>query len=734
MAKNFSLPHCELAVIWHRNWPFWQVLLRVAEKIIWQIPKKIFHASMNFTSLCTQCTGGCQGCDPFDQCHSSNAVEPFELNMLGKIAAAIRGLVMDMVATARSGHLGMALGCAEIGAVLFGKYLRCDPARPQWVDRDRFVLSAGHGSALLYACLHLSGHAISLEDLTQFRQNNARTTGHPEFNPDCGIECSTGPLGQGVANAVGMALARKKLRAQLGQSAGLLQGKIVCLAGDGCLQEGVALEAIGLAGHWQLEDLILIYDSNGNTLDGSLTRAQSHGPADLFLDQGWGVQEIDGNDLAAIIRAFGQARVANGKPQLILARTLIGKGIRAIEGSSLAHGCEPGLAHIDSARQDLELGAKFQVDPEVCNYLKLIQMSRHQDYETWFYNYENELQKNPDVGLIFMEGQVHGTDLLTRMPAFPADPMATRTAVGQILDNLANYDPCLLSASADLFDSIQNAIGGGGLFSSANPTGRNIEFGVREHSMAAILNGLAYDGTFRPIGSTFLAFANYLYPALRMSALARLPIGFIFSHDSLMVGADGPTHQPVEALPSLRLIPNVHLFRPADAEEAVAAVAHWVDRRDGPTVLIVSRQPLPLLSCLPSDGRRRGAARGAYVLLHEKDELKLILLATGSEVSLCCQVSQNFPSCRVVSMPCKELFELQEADYRREVLPLGRDGILVVEAARAAGWERYGSEVLSVEGFGQSMDGKQLMAAHGFSPESLGARVRARLSGSDSRE
>lgn len=690
------------------------------EKRIWQVLKKLFYGAMNFTHLCSQCSAldGCGSCVPSDRS---------ELEMFKKIATTIRGLVMDMVSAAKSGHLGMALGCAEIGAVLFGKYLRCNPVRPRWIDRDRFVLSAGHGSAFLYACLHLSGHAISLDDLAQFRQGNGKTTGHPEFNLDCGIECSSGPLGQGVANAVGMALARKKLKARLGSSASLLRGKVICLAGDGCLQEGVALEAISLAGHWKLEDLILIYDANGTTLDGSLSRSQSQPVADLFLDLGWGVQEIDGHDCDAIVRAYGRARIAGGKPQLILARTVIGKGIPAIEGSSAAHGFESGLAEIGKAKIALGIEGNFCPSDEVQQYMRTLGLQRQHDYELWFYDYENELKKNPSAAILFEDDPLSGADLLANFPAFSTEVLATREAVGQILNHVGGRDDRLLSASADLFASARNYLDGGGDFSSTNSEGRNLEFGVREHAMGAVLNGLAYEGTFRPIGSTFLAFADYLRPALRMGALAQLPVGLILTHDSPMVGPDGPTHQPVEALPALRLIPNLDVFRPADGEEAVAAIGHWIDRRDGPTVLVLSRQPLPFLSHLTGEERRQGARRGAYVVWYERSELKLVLLATGSEVSLCCRVAEDFPSCRVVSMPSREVFERQGPLYRREILPLDRSGIMVVEAARAAGWEGYGSETVSVETYGRSMDGRQLMAEMGFSLEALRARVAQRL-------
>lgn len=665
----------------------------------------------------------CSLCSHPESCSFGDYLSDEEVKVLSAAARISRGLVLDMVARARSGHLGMALDAAEIGAVLFGKYLRCCPlgAGPRWLDRDRFMLSAGHASAFLYAWLHLAGYPISLDDLKAFRQGNSKTTGHPEFAYSLGIECSSGPLGQGVANAVGEALAQKKAQKSWGE---LLQGRVICLAGDGCLQEGVAMEAVTLAGHWHLDNLILIYDANGSTLDGPIEDSQSQDVVDQFLSLGWGVQTVDGSNLRQFAAAFVGARAARGKPQLILAKTIIGKGFVGQEGTHQMHGCDGLLDRIAAVKENLGLEGSFIVPGEIRAYFSRLQQERRVDYENWFFKFEDFLAREEKAFLPGLTGRTFDGKQLLEGIAPLDETLSVREAMHETLNFWASRDESLLVGSADLFASIRNDIVDGGDFSSENWQGRNIHFGVREHAMGAIANGLAYDGAFRVVVSTFLSFSNYLFPAVRMAALAGLPVGFLFSHDSLAVGPDGPTHQPVEALPALRLVPRLNVFRPADGEETVAAVAQLIDSTDEPVAFVLPRQKLP---SLPGDPlfRRRGACRGGYILVREKARCDIILLATGSEVSLACQAAEKL-GCRVVSMPCRELFEKQSEVYRMEVLSPGVP-VLVLEAAAAADWWRFGDDVLSVEDFGRSMDGDELMKSRGFSIECVLDRARKLL-------
>jgi transketolase len=524
--------------------------------------------------------------------------------LLGKAANQARGLAIDAVHACSSGHLGLPLGAAEIGAVLFGHALVHNPERPQWINRDRFVLSAGHGSMFLYAWLHLSGYDVPLEQVRKFRSLHSVTPGHPEFRETPGVESTTGPLGQGIGNAVGMALAGKMAAARFNTPEHtLLDYHVVCLAGDGCMQEGVAMEAVAFAGHQQLDNLILIYDANDVTLDAMAAKTQSENAALRFKSIGWDVQTIDGHDLAAILKAFNKAKkTKSGRPQLIIARTQIGRGIPEVAGTAKGHG-EGGAKFADSARAGLGLPADqhFFVSDDVRAYFDGHRQRLIRACNKWSRMQKAWRAANPALAELLDSAAPDrapaAAALLEAVPAFPADAkLATRAAGRDVLQPLAAKLPLLIGGSADLYGSTLNYIAADKDFEPACRTGRNVRFGIREHGMAAIANGIAYDGTFRPSIATFLVFADYSRPAMRIAALARLPVVYIYTHDSIGVGEDGPTHQPVETIAGLRVIPNLDVIRPADPEETAGAFASALARTDGPTLLALTRQALPTLN------------------------------------------------------------------------------------------------------------------------------------------
>ncbi|WP_395739497.1 transketolase family protein, partial [Prosthecobacter sp.] len=559
--------------------------------------------------------------------------------LLAQAANEARGLAMDAVHKCSSGHLGLPLGCAEIGAVLFGQNLQCDPADPKWLNRDRFILSAGHGSMFIYSWLHLSGYDLSIEEVSKFRVMGSHTPGHPESFETGGVECTTGPLGQGIGNAVGFALSGKMAAAKYNTAEHtILSNHIIALAGDGCLQEGVAREAVAFAGHNKLDNLILIYDSNDVTLDAMAKVTQDEDTAAIYTAMGWDAVTIPGNDLEAILSALETAKKNdNGRPKIIIARTLIGKGIPEVAGTAKAHG-EGGAKFVDSAKKGLGLpeGTHFYVSDETKAYFADLKNKRAAIHGEWNKVYLAWSAANPELAKQLDAARAHkqtAADLLKLIPEYPAEgKAATRNSGGEILNHLAKAIPYLVTGSADLFGSTKNYIKDGGDFSPSNPTGRNIWFGIREHAMAAICNGMAYDGLFLASGATFLVFADYCRPSIRLAALSKLPVTYIFTHDSVGVGEDGPTHQPVETVSGLRVIPNLDVIRPGDAEEAAAAFAAAFSRNDGPTLLALSRQDLPHQGIASAATRREGTLKGGYILVKETAPLEAIVLATGSEV------------------------------------------------------------------------------------------------------
>ncbi len=646
------------------------------------------------------------------------------VEVLSRAANEARGLAMDAVEASKSGHLGLPLGCAELGAVLYGHALQHNPDVPRWINRDYFILSAGHGSMFLYAWLNLSGYDVPMEEIRRFRQLHSKTPGHPEFFETPGVECTTGPLGQGVGNAVGVAVAAKMAAAHFNTPEHkIFDQHVICLAGDGCLQEGVSAEASAFAGHFGLDNLILIYDANAVTLDAMASATQSEDTGKRFQAYGFDVQTLDdGSDMEAFLRALNRAKKRdNGKPQMIIARTLIGKGIPEVAGTAKAHG-EAGAKFVEASRRNLGLpDDRYFVSEETRAYFSAHKKTLLRHYKRWAKMFDAWQQANPERAQKLQDAidKKVPEDLLAQMPAFPTDAkLATRKAGSEVLQPLAKAMPFFISGSADLHGSTLNYIEGGEDFSRENHTGRNIRFGIREHGMCAIMNGIGYHGVFRASGATFLTFADYCRPSIRLSALSKLPNIYIFTHDSIGVGEDGPTHQPVETVSGLRVMPQIDIIRPADPEETAGAFAAAAQRTDGPTLLSLTRQAVPMLNDIDVNLRREGVARGGYIARRETGELNLILLSCGSELQHAIAAAKELgEGTRVVSMPCFERFERQSTEYREEILPAACRRRVAIEAGVPHLWYQYvglDGKVLGLHRFGLSAPGDQVMKEFGM--------------------
>ena len=652
--------------------------------------------------------------------------------LLQLAARDARGLAIDAVTACKSGHLGLPLGAADVGAVLFGHALQIDPSSPRWINRDRFILSAGHGSMFLYSWLNLSGFDLPLDQIKKFRVLHSITPGHPEFHETPGVEATTGPLGQGVANAVGFAMSGKMAASRFNTPEHtILDNHVVVLAGDGCLQEGVSGEASSLAGHLGLDNLILIHDANRVTLDAMLDVSQSEDVGARYRAYGWDVQEIDGHNYEAILAAYEKAKTAKGKPQLIVARTMIGQGIPQVEGTNKAHG-EAGVKFADESRKRLGLPEeKFFISPEVTAYFAALKVKRAEAHAAWEENYAAWRSANGELAALLDSGiKQEVPDLLTAIPIFPVDEsIATRKAGSIVLQPISKAMPLLVSGSADLFGSTLNYIEGGGDFTRENNEGRNIHFGIREHAMCAIMNGYAYDGIFRPCGATFLVFSDYGRPSIRVAALAKLPVTYIFTHDSVAVGEDGPTHEPVETVAALRAIPGLDVIRPADPEETAGAYAAALEHTDGPTLLSLCRQNVPNLKEIPIDVRRRGVFRGAYIARKETAVLEIILLSSGSELHVALEAATTLGAgTRVVSVPCMERFERQDAAYREEVLPSSIRKRVSIEAGISDPWFRFvglDGKTVAIDRFGLSAPGATVLKELGITADAVVAAARS---------
>jgi len=660
---------------------------------------------------------------------------PLNVEVLAKASNIARGLAIDAIHKCSSGHLGLPLGAAEIGAALYGNALVHNPAEPRWINRDRFILSAGHGSMFLYSWLHLSGYDLPLEELKNFRQLHSKTPGHPEFRETPGVETTSGPLGQGIANAVGFAISGQMAAARFNTAEHtIIDSHVIVLAGDGCMQEGVAMEAAAIAGHQKLDNLILIYDSNDVTLDAAANKSQSENVVARFKAIGWDVQTIDGHDLAAIVKAVNKAKkTKTGKPQLIVAKTIIGKGIAEVQGTSKGHG-EGGAKFADAARAGLGLPADqhFFVSDEVKAYFADHKARLGRAYKKWVKTFEAWKAANPEKAALLATAGQNGSaeELMAKIPAFPLDAkLATRAAGKDVLQPVAAALPLFVSGSADLYGSTLNYIASDKDFEPANRAGRNIRFGIREHAMASINNGIAYDGIFRTSCATFLVFADYSRPAMRIAALAKLPVTYIYTHDSIGVGEDGPTHQPVETVSGLRVIPNLDVIRPADPEETAGAFAAAATRADGPTLLALSRQAVPMLNDIPVQTRREGVLRGAYVAVKETAELTHILLASGSEVQLAIAAAKQIGAgVRVVSVPSFERFNRQSAEYKAELLPASCRKRVAIEAGVTGLWYQYvglDGKVIGIDRFGISAPGNTVFKELGITADAVVAAAKA---------
>lgn len=656
-----------------------------------------------------------------------------DIDILEKIAGTIKQLSIESIQKASSGHPGMPLGCAELAAYLYGYVLRYNSKDSRWVNRDRFVLSAGHGSALLYSCLHLAGFDVNLEDLQQFRQLQSRTPGHPEFRETDGVEATTGPLGQGVGNAVGMALSLKMLGARFNQPANsIFDAKVYCLAGDGCFMEGVSHEACSFAGSLGLDNLVLIYDYNEIILDGTLHDVSIEDTKQRFLAYGWDVFETDGHDFESLHQVFTQIKKSQCKPTLIIAHTIIGHGSPK-EGTNKAHGSPLGEDGVAQTKSFWHLPEeKFFVPSAVKMFFAAKQQEGKKLQEEWQERFRVWSKQAPEQHQEYLrliqEISIQELEEILNLIDMP-ESIAGRAASNKVIQVLAEDIPSLVGGSADLSSSDGTWIAKEGTISASDFLGRNIRYGVREFGMGTIMNGLAYSQVFRPFGGTFLVFSDYLRSAIRLAALSKLPVIYQFTHDSIFVGEDGPTHQPIEQIMSLRAIPGLRVIRPADANEVKGA---WLAALEsaGPTALILSRQNLPTLK-ETKRSFREGVRKGAYILVKEEgDRPDYTLCASGSEVHLAIEVAQSLMALdkrvRVISFPCWELFERQDVEYRESVIG-GDIGLRVsIEAGTALGWYKYiGSNGLAIamDGFGMSGAPNEVAETCGFTVDNIVQRI-----------
>lgn len=648
-------------------------------------------------------------------------------------ANTIRTLAMDAVQAAESGHPGTPMGLADIAVVLWKRFLKHNPADPQWPNRDRFVLSAGHASMLLYSLLHISGYDLPLEELKNFRQWGSHTPGHPENYETVGVETTTGPLGQGIGNALGMAIAERWLATHFNRPGfPVVDHYTYVIASDGDLMEGISNEMGALAGHLGLGKLIVFFDDNHITIDGSTELAWSEDVSARFEAYGWHTQRIDGHDTEAVAAALEAARGETGRPSLIQARTHIGYGSPNKQDTASAHGEPLGEEEIRRTKENLGWPpeAKFYVPEEAGRYLRPEKAQAQQD--EWEALLDRYREAHPELAATFeaaLRGELPaGWD--DDVPTFTAgEKLATRAASGQTLERIVPRIPWLLGGSGDLTGSNKTKTDGMEHLRSDDFSGRYIHYGVREHVMGAAMSGMALHGGVRPYGGTFLIFSDYMRPTIRLAAMMGVPVVYVFTHDSIGLGEDGPTHQPVEHLPSLRAIPNLVTFRPADANETTVGWQVALRRKDGPTVLVLTRQKL-----LTLDRERYTpageAAKGAYVLSDAKDA-QVVLIGTGSEVHIAlgaqALLAEEGVAARVVSMPSWELFAEQPAGYREQVLPPAIKARVAVEAAAMLGWERYvgdGGETVGLEWFGASAPYQEIYEHRGLTAEAVAQAAR----------
>ncbi len=648
----------------------------------------------------------------------------------------IRFLSMEGVQAAKSGHPGMPMGMAPAAYAMWMRHMKFNPADPNWINRDRFVLSAGHGSMLLYSMLHLCGFDLPLDELKKFRQWDSKTPGHPEYGHTAGVEVTTGPLGQGICNAVGMAIAQKYLAARYNKdNYKIFDYNIFSICGDGCLQEGVSGEASSLAGHLGLDNLIVVYDDNHITIDGHTTLSFSENVAARYRAYGWNVIEIggDGHDIAALDAAIEYAKAQTGRPTLIKFRSYIGFGSPNFQDTHTAHGAPLGDDEIKLIKKNFgwDPDKSFVVPAEVAANMgkckekgKQAQAEYQKMFDAWAKAYPELAKEIKDA----LTGKVVIDD--GKLPKFdPATTVATRSASGKTLEALMPSMPLVLGGSADLTPSNNTHFKGAVDFQKDSPAGRYIRYGVREHGMGAIMNGIAVSKILRPYGGTFLVFADYMRGAIRVAAISKYPTIFVFTHDSIGVGEDGPTHQPVETIASLRVLPNLLTFRPADANETVLMWKYILEHNDAPVATALTRQNLPVLDPAKHPGMKN-FNKGAYVLVAQ-DKPDVVLLATGSEVSLameaCTKLAAEGIKAQVVSMPCWELFEKQDQAYKDSVIPPSVKARVGVEAGVRMGWDRWigdRGEFVGMNGFGASAPFKTCFEKFGITTDAVVAAAK----------
>jgi len=649
---------------------------------------------------------------------------------------------MDAVQKANSGHPGMPMGCAPIAYRLYTKYKKHNPANPKWLNRDRFILSAGHGSMLLYSLLHLCGYKISLDDIKNFRQWKSITPGHPEYGLTPGVETTTGPLGQGFANAVGMAIAQEYLGALFNKPAlKILDHFIYGICSDGDLMEGISHEAASLAGHLKLGKLIFFYDNNGITIDGKTGLAFSEDIKKRFEAYGWQVLNIDDvNDLSQIDESVEAAQIEKNKPTLIITKTHIGFGSPNKQDSEASHGSPLGEKEVELTKQTLGWDPEklFYIPREVSKHFEGMKSGFAELEKKWnelFISYRKKYPADAEKFQNAMNG-IFGDEWINKLPVFKNydEKIATRSASGKVLNSISTALPTLIGGSADLSESNSTLIDGQEVFSAESYSGRNIHFGIREHGMAGIVNGMALYGGVIPYCGTFLIFSDYMRPSIRLAALMKLRPIYVFTHDSIGLGEDGPTHQPVEQFASLRTIPDLVNIRPADANETVYAWKAALQHRGGPVALMLTRQKVPVLDrtkLAPAEG----TLKGAYVILDCNSEPDIIIMASGSEVYLALEAFHSLQSeginARIVSFPSRELFELQTEEYKRSVLPSSIKARISIEAGVSQGWEKYigdYGESISIEKFGASAPSEILFTEYGFTVTNIINRVQKVLS------
>lgn len=655
----------------------------------------------------------------------TNKIEQLAIN-------TIRTLSIDAINEANSGHPGLPMGAAPMAYTLFSKHLKHNPLNSKWFDRDRFVLSAGHGSMLLYSLLHLSGYKLSLEDIKSFRKLNSLTPGHPEYGHTDGVEATTGPLGQGIATAVGMAMAEEHLRSKYNkENFNLIDHYTYGLVGDGCLMEGVAYEAVSMAGHMKLDRLIVLYDSNNISLDGELSLSFSEDVKKRFEAANWQYIKVeDGNDVESISAAIEEAKKNTEQPSLIEVKTTIGFGSPKVAGTSKAHGNPLGEEEAKATKlaYGWEAEEKFYVPEEVKEHFGNMVAKGNKKEQEWIAKFNEYKKEFPQLAkeleqAISLE---FSSNVLEEVTTFGTDnKISTRNASGIAINDFAEKVPYLVGGSADLSGSTITNIKTEGKFAIEDYGARNVYFGVREHAMGAALNGMALHGAVKPFGGTFFVFNDYLRPAIRLAAIQKLPVTYVFTHDSIAVGEDGPTHEPIEQLASLRAIPGLTVIRPTDANETMSAWAYSLSQKDEPVALVLSRQNLPVFK--KTEHNLDDLSKGAYILKDSVEETSIILIATGSEVELAVQareelLRQGLLGVRVVAMPSWELFEKQSKEYKEFVLPRSVTKRVAIEMGITLGWERYiglNGKVIGLNTFGASGAGAEVLEHFGFTVDNI---------------